>query len=68
VIGALVARKAVADAFEALNRHDLETFMSAWLADGAFIYPGEIAESGTARSKEGTPWKGGSGASSNSFQ
>jgi ketosteroid isomerase-like protein len=51
MIGALVAKKALASAFEALNRHDLSKFMSAWRDDGVFIYPGEIPESGTFRGK-----------------
>lgn len=51
MIGALMARKALAGAFDALNRHDLPKFMGAWRDDGVFIYPGEIAESGTFRGK-----------------
>jgi ketosteroid isomerase-like protein len=51
MIGALVARKAVAGAFEAMNRHDLQKFMSAWRDDGVFVYPGEIPASGTFRGK-----------------
>jgi ketosteroid isomerase-like protein len=51
MIGALVARKALAGAFDALNRHDLAKFMAAWREDGAFIYPGEIPESGTFQGK-----------------
>jgi len=47
MIGAIIAKKAIAGAFEALNRHDLAKFMSAWRDDGVFIYPGEIPESGT---------------------
>ena len=47
MIGALIARKAIADAFEHLNRHDLSSFMSAWRDDGVFVYPGEISMSGT---------------------
>ena len=47
MIGTLIARKAVAGSFEALNRHDLTKFMSAWRDDGVFIYPGEIPASGT---------------------
>jgi ketosteroid isomerase-like protein len=42
-----MARKALAGAFDALNRHDLPKFMSAWRDDGMFVYPGEIPESGT---------------------
>jgi ketosteroid isomerase-like protein len=51
MIGALVARKTIAGSFEALNRHDLSKFMSAWHDDGVFIYPGEISASGTFRRK-----------------
>jgi ketosteroid isomerase-like protein len=47
MIGALMARKAVASAFDALNRHDLPVFMSAWRDDGVFVYPGDILASGT---------------------
>jgi len=51
MIGTLIARKALADAFDALNRHDLPAFMSAWRDDGTFIYPGEIPQSGTFKGK-----------------
>jgi ketosteroid isomerase-like protein len=51
MIGALIARKAVAGAFDALNRHNLQQFMSGWSDDGVFIYPGDIPESGTFRGK-----------------
>ena len=51
MIGALVARKALAGAFDALNQHDLAKFMSAWGDDGVFVYPGEIPESGTFQGK-----------------
>jgi len=47
MIGALIARNALAGAFDALNRHDLPAFMSAWREDGTFVYPGEIPASGT---------------------
>jgi ketosteroid isomerase-like protein len=51
MIGAVVAKKAIANAFDALNRHDLVKFMSAWRDDGVFIYPGEISASGTFQGK-----------------
>ena len=51
MIGTLVAKKAIAGAFEAMNRHDLPKFMSAWRDDGEFIYPGEIYASGTFNGK-----------------
>jgi ketosteroid isomerase-like protein len=46
VIGALIARRALAGAFSALDAHDLATFMAAWRDDGVFVYPGEIPQSG----------------------
>ena len=46
MIGALLAKKAIAGAFDALNRHDLPRFMSSWRDDGVFVYPGDIPESG----------------------
>jgi len=51
MIGALLARKALARGFDALNRHDLPAFMSAWHEGSAFIYPGDIPESGTFQGK-----------------
>jgi len=51
MIGALIAKKSIAQAFEAMNRHDLSKFMSSWRNDGVFIYPGEISESGTFQGK-----------------
>ncbi len=51
MIGALVARKALAGSFDALNRHDLAKFMSAWRDDAVFVYPGEIPASGTFQGK-----------------
>ncbi len=51
MFGTLMAKKALAAAFDAMNRHDLTAFMSAWHEDGVFIYPGDIPESGTLRGK-----------------
>lgn len=47
MIGTILARRALADAFAALNHRDLPKFMASWRDDGAFIYPGDIPESGT---------------------
>jgi ketosteroid isomerase-like protein len=52
MIGALMAKRALAGAFDALNRHDLAKFMSAWRDDGVFVYPGEIRESGRFDGKQ----------------
>jgi ketosteroid isomerase-like protein len=51
MIGAIIAKKAIAKAFEAMNQHDLSGFMAGWHKDGIFIYPGEIPASGTFRGK-----------------
>jgi ketosteroid isomerase-like protein len=51
MIGAIIARRAIKDAFEALDRHDLSKFMSGWSDDGVFVYPGDIAESGSFEGK-----------------
>ena len=52
MIGTLIAKKSVAAAFEAMNRQDLDEFMSIWRDDGVFIYPGEIPESGSYEGKD----------------
>lgn len=47
MIGALMTKRNVAAAFEALNRHDLNAFLKGWQDDATFIYPGDISVSGT---------------------
>jgi ketosteroid isomerase-like protein len=51
MFGAMIARKAAANAFRALNNHDRKGFMSAWRDDGVLIYPGEMWASGTFHGK-----------------
>jgi ketosteroid isomerase-like protein len=51
MIGAILAKKAIVEAFQALDRHDLKAFMSGWRDDGSFTYPGEIWASGTFEGK-----------------
>ena len=52
MIGAIIAKKSIAACFEAMNRQDLDEFMSHWREDSVFIYPGEIPESGTYEGKD----------------
>jgi len=52
MIGAIIAKKAIANSFENLNQHDLSGFMSSWRDDGVFIYPGDIPESGILKGKK----------------
>jgi ketosteroid isomerase-like protein len=51
MIGTLLAKRGIAAAFGALNRHDLEAFMSTWRDDAVFIFPGDIPESGRFEGK-----------------
>jgi uncharacterized protein len=53
MIGAIIARRAIAKAFKALNRHDLDAFMAKWHDDGRFVYPGDIPSSGTFEGRAG---------------
>ncbi len=52
MIGVFFAKRAIADAYEALNQHDLSKFMSAWRDDGTYKYPGEVPQSGTFEGKD----------------
>ena len=51
MIGTLMAKRAIAGAFDALNQHDLANFMSGWRDDGVFTFPGDIPESGIFQGK-----------------
>jgi ketosteroid isomerase-like protein len=51
MIGAFIAKKKVASAFDALNRRDFSAFLSAWRDDCVFIYPGDISVSGKMEGK-----------------
>ena len=52
MIGVFIAKKTIANSFEAINQHNLSKFMSAWRDDGVYIYPGEIPESGTFKGRD----------------
>ena len=51
MIGALIAKKKIASAFDALNRRDISAFLSAWRDDCVFMYPGDISVSGKMEGK-----------------
>lgn len=51
MIGAILARRAIRDAFRALDQHNLSKFMSTWKDDGVFVYPGDISASGSFEGK-----------------
>ena len=46
MIGALVAKRAIKSAFEALNEGNLDKFTKAWSKDFIFIYPGRVKAGG----------------------
>ena len=59
MIGTLLAKRALAGAFQALNDHELDAFMRSWSDDGVFVYPGDIPESGVFRGRAAvTGWFG----------
>jgi ketosteroid isomerase-like protein len=51
MIGAIIAKKETARAFQCMNNHDLPGLMSYFSEDCVFIYPGEIWASGTNTGK-----------------
>ncbi len=51
MIGAIMARKAIRGQFTAINNHDLATFMLNIGDDCTFVYPGNLAVSGTYQGK-----------------
>ena len=51
MIGAIIAKSNTRKAFNALNKHDIETFMSLWHEDGSYIYPGNVSVSGAHQGK-----------------
>jgi ketosteroid isomerase-like protein len=51
MIGAFLAKRAARKAFAAMNRHDLEAFMSAWSEDAAFEFPGSSILAGRYQGK-----------------
>lgn len=51
MVGTIIAKKNVRAAFDAMNRHDLETFLATWDANGVFVYPGDIHASGRFEGK-----------------
>ena len=51
MIGALIVKKSILRGYDALNKHDLNGFMSSWHKNSVFIYPGDIYVSGTFEGK-----------------
>lgn len=51
MLGAILAKKAAAGAYEAMNRHDLPAVMAGLRDDAVFTYPGHIPASGIFEGK-----------------
>lgn len=51
MIGTWMAKRAIADAFEAMNQQDVDRFLANWRDDAVFVFPGDIPESGTFEGK-----------------
>jgi len=47
MIGALIARQQVKQAFACLNRKDIDAFLAGWDKDATFKYPGVLSVSGS---------------------
>jgi ketosteroid isomerase-like protein len=52
MIGAIISKSKVRAAFDALNRRDLQTFISGWAEDATFFYPGNVSASGKMEGKK----------------
>lgn len=52
MIGSIISKRAITNAYDALSQHDMEAFLKDWRDDAVFIYPGDIAVSGTHTGKE----------------
>jgi ketosteroid isomerase-like protein len=46
MIGAIIAKKKVMSAFDAINQKDISAFLTDWKNDSVFIYPGDVSASG----------------------
>ena len=51
MIGALVAKMKARAGFDALSRHDFDTFLAVWAEDAVFVYPGNLPVSGEIKGK-----------------
>ncbi len=51
MIGALIAKKKTAQAFEYYNKGDLKNFLAGWHDKSTWVYPGNLSVSGEYKSK-----------------
>ena len=51
MIGAILAKRGVAEGYQAMNRRDLPAMMADWHDEAVFTYPGDVPGSGTFEGK-----------------
>ena len=51
MIGAILAKRGVAEGYKAMNRRDLPEMMADWHDEAMFVYPGDVPASGTFEGK-----------------
>jgi hypothetical protein len=51
MVGAILAKRGVAEGYNAMNRRDLPAMMEDWHDDATFVYPGNVPASGTFKGK-----------------
>ncbi len=52
MLGAMLAQREVRKAFDAISRHDVETLVASYHADGVFEFPGDTIISGRFQGRE----------------
>jgi len=57
MIGAVIAKKKVIEAFDLINQRNLPVFLADWADDAIFFYPGNLSISGKIEGKKAiTEW------------
>jgi len=51
MIGALIAKKKTASAYESLNSRDVTSFLASWHDEATWAYPGKLSVSGEFKGK-----------------
>ena len=52
MIGTIIAKKSVYNAYKHLNSRDLTSFLADWQEDATFTYPGNLSVSGEIRGRD----------------
>lgn len=52
MIGALIAKRSVRNAMEAMNRRDISGLLKSWAEDVVWMYPGQLTVSGKFEGKK----------------